>query len=218
MLRYWMTLACSLAALALVAVGCNESPTEIDEVLPGPLAPTRGAVVTQQSPITAFGGCIECAIDEGSATLTRDAAGLWLSGNSPDLVDGFAYTVWAAIFDNPSGCDGDCMADDFDNPSARATLSNFGGFVADDSGDFEVHLMRHDDTRQTLDGVGRSGVENPYRAEVHIILRSHGVAEEDPDDLEKQISEGPAFCNLPGIGCDNEGLSIFLPPGPPGQG
>lgn len=202
------------AVLCAVALGAcsEESPFSADERATSPLAPARGAVVTQTEPITEiFPGS---PIDEGTATLTRDAAGIWLAGNSPDLVDGDAYTVWGVIFDNPSGCVGGCGGDDLNRPSAQATVSNVGGFVADASGDFEIHLARHDASRQTLVGVGRSGINNPYQAEIHFIFRTHGTAETDPDNLAAQTSLVGAFCNP----CQDQGLSIFLPPGAPGQG
>lgn len=172
-----------------------------------------GAAVTQTASIVEdFPGS---PINEGTATLIRTAQGIWLSGNSPDLVAGNAYTVWGAIFDNPSGCVDGCGPDDLTRQSAQARLSNVGGFVADATGDFEVHLARHDESRQTLAGAGRSGIDNPYRAEIHFIIRTHGTAETNPSNLAAQTSLLNAFCNPT---CQSQGLSVFLPPGAPGQG
>ncbi len=108
-----------------------------------------------------------------------------------------------------------CGADDLNRPSAQATLSNVGGFVADASGDFEVHLARHDASRQTLRGVGRSGIDNPYQAEIHFIIRTHGTAQTDPNNLAEQMNTLNGFCSPT---CLSLGLSVFLPPGAPGQG
>ncbi len=202
-----------LGAVALGACGEESLFSPADELATSALGFAAGAEVTQTASIMEdFPGS---PINEGTATLIRDAAGIWLSGNSPDFVDGDAYTIWGAIFDNPNGCVDGCGADDLNRPSAQATLSNVGGFVADATGDFAIHLARHDASRQTLDGIGRSGIDNPFQAEIHFIFRSHGTAETDPDNLAEQTSTVGAFCNP---ACQSQGLSIFLPPGAPGQG
>ena len=209
----------ALATLVLPLMACGETTVGLDEVEGlTPAFAVGGAALTQGTDIVPFGSGV---ITSGTATLTRNADGLWLTGHSDDLVDGDAYTIWAAIFDNPMGCEGGpgaCGLADLGRTQAQATISNFGGFVVDASKDFESHLTRHDGSRQTLGGAGRSGIDNTYRAEVHLIFRSHGVAETDPDDLADQTSMVGAFCNLPDVGCDDQGLAVFLPPGAPGQG
>lgn len=62
-----------------------------------------------------------------------------------------------------------------------------------------------------------SGVDNPYRAVVHVIIRSHGVAEADPADLAVQTSTFGGFCNLPGVVCANVGVAVLPDPPPPGK-
>lgn len=213
------------AALATVlAFGCTDQPlptASSDSPVVGAAFSASGkggAVVTQTVDILDTG---PGAITSGTATLTRNAKGLWLTGQSDDLVVGDAYTVWAAIFDNPNGCaggSGACGGGDFGVREAQATLSVFGGFVVGAAKDFAIHLSRHDASRQTLVGLGRSGIDNTYRAEVHAIFRSHGVAETDPGDLADQTSMVGAFCNLPVVGCEDQGVAMFSPPGPPGQG
>ena len=216
------SLAATLATV--LAFGCTDQPlptaSSDSPVVGAGFSASRkgGAVVTQTADIVDLGPGI---ITSGRATLTRNAKGLWLTGQSDGLVEGDAYTVWAAIFDNANGCGGGpggCGGGDFGVRQAQATISNFGGFVVDADKDFEIHLSRHDASRQTLGGLGRSGINNTYRAEVHFIFRSHGLAETDPGDLADQTSMVAAFCNLPVVGCDDQGLAIFLPPGPPGQG
>jgi hypothetical protein len=174
--------------------------------------------VAQEGVIVPFGTAV---ISSGTFTLTRNAKGLTLTGHSDDLVDGDAYTIWAAIFDNPNGCvggPGGCGGGDFGVRQAQATISNFGGFVADGNDIGMIHLSRHDASRQTLDGLGRSGIDNPLRAEVHLIFRSHGLAETNAGDLADQTSQVAAFCNLPAVGCEDHAAVLFFPPGPPGQG
>ncbi|MGH7557500.1 MAG: hypothetical protein ACREMD_06935 [Gemmatimonadota bacterium] len=63
-----------------------------------------------------------------------------------------------------------------------------------------------------------SGVDNTYRAEVHLVLRDHGVAETDPADLAVQTSTFADFCNLPDPpvvgGCKNVAAAVFDRPDP----
>ncbi len=209
-----------LIAFGLPLAGCDGSS------LASPVAPDTptlsanagGAVVTQNANIgpapMPFTGSFS-----GSATLVRNARGLWLSGQSDDFEEGAAYTIWSAIFENPGACEDNCNPPDLQVPEVQGAQSNFGGFVAGPDGTFEVHLARHDDSRETLQGVGRSGIDNPYQAEIHFIFRSHGPAETDADLLAAQISTLAASCNRnPGPGCQNQGLVIFGSPGAPGQG
>ena len=209
----------ALATLVLPLMACGETTVGLDEVEGlTPAFAVGGAALTQVTDIVPFDSEV---IFSGTATLTRNADGLWLTGHSDDLVEGDAYTIWAAIFDNPMGCEGGpgtCGFTDLGRRQAQATISNFGGFVVGVSKNFESHLTRHDGSRETLGGAGRSGIDNPYRAEVHLIFRSHGVAETDPDDLADQTSLVGAFCNLSGMTCEDQGLAVFLPPGAPGQG
>lgn len=204
--------------LGIFAMGCDAgvlAPSSTDTQDLSLNLANGGATVTQDAPIVGFTGQVALS---GTATLTRDSKGLWLSGNSPELVDGHAFTVWAAVFENSNACATTCGAGDLGTRSAQATISNFGGFVADASGDFEIHLSRHDASRQNLGGAGRPGVQNTYSAEIHFIVRSHGEAETDAGDLAAQTSEVAAFCNLPAVGCEDQGLIVYLPPGAPGQG
>jgi len=214
----------SLAVLALAAftLGCSDqssptAPGDLSGIVAGEssAASNGGADVDQDGLIVPAGTAV---INSGTFTLTRSAEGLWLTAHSEDFVVGDAYTIWAAIFDNPHGCvggPGGCNGGDFGVRQAQATISNFGGFVVDGSKDIAVHLGRHDASRQTLGGLGRSGIDNPLRAEVHLIFQSHGLAQEDPDDLAEQTSMVGAQCNPT---CEDQAAVLFFPPGPPGKG
>lgn len=167
---------------------------------------------------------------QGDATLFRAADGVTLRAAMSGLEDGHAFTLWFVVFDNPAGCVGGCGADDVSRASARATVVNGGGDVAvNDAAGVAVlrgELARHNaEGAQVLAGDAKA-LDNPYRAEIHVIVRSHGPAEADPGDLALQTSQVLAFCNLPPApdqsppmsGCQDQGLIVFLPPeGPPGR-
>jgi hypothetical protein len=161
----------------------------------------------------------------GSASLTRSSLGLWIDLEVEGLTEGYAYSVWWAIFDNPQGCDANgCDAFDLRNiRQAQGSLVNGGGFVGTTGAVFhQSHLTRHDPEGKSVEAGDPSGVDNPYKAEVHVVIRSHGPAESDPDDLATQTGTFGVFCNLPDPpvagGCENVGASMFMPPQAPGQG
>ena len=154
----------------------------------------------------------------GQSTLTRTSDGVWLDIAADGLTAGNAYTIWAVVFDNSLGCGNNgCGVEDLGTRQAQVTLVNAGGFVAGASSwAASGHLDRHDvGGKQLLRGDAK-GVDNTYRAEIHFIIRSHGVAETDPANLAAQTSQVGAFCNLPVTGCEDQGVSVFAPPGAPG--
>lgn len=207
-----------LSTVGFLVVGCGPNTFAPDAAIEGMSASnSRAPVVTQTVPI----------IDEfgtgagvtGEATMTRTSEGIRIDGLAVGLVVGDAYTLWIAIFENSHGCgEPGCGLSDLGKQSTQATIMNFGGFVADETGAFEAYLDRHDPGgHQILGGTGRPGVDNTYLSELHVILRSHGLAEEDRDDLADQLSMVNAFCNLPVEGgCEDPGVMIFNPAVPPG--
>ncbi|MGH7502283.1 MAG: hypothetical protein ACREL7_11055 [Longimicrobiales bacterium] len=155
----------------------------------------------------------------GQVTLTRSTQGLWADLAVDGLLPGYAYSVWWAIFNNPQGCDGPCTSFDLRNiVQAQGSLVNGGGFVGTGATVVHTtHLARHDPEGNSVEAGDPRGIRNPYGAEVHLVIRSHGPAEADPDDLLAQISTFAQFCNLPNVGCQNVGASPFAPPGSPGR-
>lgn len=206
-----------LAAAAILAVAACETQ---DPVAPAPSLNAAPMVVSTAPIFDAFGTGSDIS---GEATLTRSKDGLWLAIAAEGLVEGHAYTLWWVIFDNPAGCkDGGCGLDDLDRTSARVTLVNGDGFVAGGGVDeFQTHLDRHDvGGREVLLG-DPSGVDNPYKAEVHVVVRSHGEGEANPADLAVQTSTFGGFCNLPvpptEDGCLDVGAAVFPAAPRPGK-
>ena len=157
----------------------------------------------------------------GTATLTRTKDGLWVEINATGVVAGHAYTFWFVVFDNSKGCgEAGCGLPDLFTRQAQVTLANAGGEVAAGATHtFSAHMDRHDlGGSQLLLGDGK-GVDNTYKSELHVILRSHGVEEEDAGDLADQLSMVDAFCNLPDVDfpCSDDGVMIFPPVGAPGR-
>ncbi len=210
-----------LLALPLLALGCGSPADAPDAATDVALTAAYDApVVVQVAPVfDEFGTGAGVA---GTATLTRTKDALWVDIDATGVVAGHAYTLWFVVFDNPRGCGKDgCGLPDLGSPQARVTLVNAGGAVATGAAhSFLGYLDRHDiGDRQLLLG-DRHGVDNTYKSELHVILRSHGAAEVDAANLAAQLSEVGAFCNLPSPptpdGCSDDGVMIFGPGGPPG--
>ncbi len=101
----------------------------------------------------------------GTSLLRRSESGIRARLTTGGLTAGDAYTVWAVVFNNPSGCDDECDGADLSNPAAEAvSLLGAGGVARADHGTFVVRI--------------RAGAEvsNPAGAEVHLIVRTHGPA------------------------------------------
>lgn len=182
------------------------------------LASAAAPTVVTDLPIDALGG----SAVSGSASLTRSSQGLRIDLEVEGLTEGYAYSIWWAIFDNPQGCDANgCDSFDLRNiRQAQGSLVNGGGFVGTTGAVFHQSLLsRHDPEGKSVEAGDPSGVDNPYKAEVHVIIRSHGPAESDPADLAMQTGTFGVFCNLPVTGgCQNIGATLFMRPQAPGQG
>lgn len=185
---------------------------------PGAVSPAGAPVIVQVSTIGEFPGSGSGI--SGEATLTRTKDGVSVDQTFHGLTIGNAYTIWWVIFDNPQGCAAEeCVPSDLGRGQAQGTLVNGGGFVADNATESNSsQLARHDvEGRQVWVG-DPSGIDNPYRAQVHLVLRNHGVAESVPSDLAAQTSTFADFCNLLVIGCQNITAAVFDRPDAPGQG
>lgn len=86
-------------------------------------------VVMTTAPVSEFPGSNSGV--SGTATLTRRSNEVSVSGSANGLTNGYAYTIWFVIFDNPRGCSADgCGEDDLFTRQAQVTVVNGGGFVA----------------------------------------------------------------------------------------
>jgi hypothetical protein len=211
-----LPLACLAAVVQLVGCGATDSVAPTDSAAPS-LATGASPVIAATLPVFEYPGSNSGA--SGEATLTRSADGLWADQDFAGLTPGYAYTIWIVVFDNPLGCAAStCAPSDLARPQAQGSLVNGGGFVAEGTTQsYSSHLARHDVEGQSVQMGDPSGVDNPYGAQVHLVLRSHGEAEADAADQAIQTSTFNGFCNLAG-GCQNVAAVIFGSPHAPGQG
>lgn len=228
------SISTTVLLVAALAVGCGDqssptSPVSGDATplvgLGGPNATGTVSEITLMSIPTAGVDGIGGNGDEG--TLTRTAQAVEFEVDATNLVPGHAYTAWWIVFDKPQFCDGECGPpgpDDMANPKTRGSVFNGGGAVADESGEatFSNRLLRHE-TRPA--GVGDGSVDNTLKAALHVVFKSHGIAETDPTELDIQLTTGGGHCNLPQPvppelpdptqgppGCKDVGVLVFPTP------
>ncbi len=141
----------------------------------------------------------------GASILTRALNWVTVSAHTTGLDADAAYTIWWVIFNRPQHCVDGCGMDDFANASVRASVLWATGFVTAEDGTANVGttLPRGQAPGQVLFG---PGLLYPSSAEIHIVVRSHGLA--FPGEVDQQISNFMGFCNP---ACVDRQASIHLP-------
>jgi hypothetical protein len=129
-----------------------------------------------------------------SSTHVRTSNGIGISLQTSNLPAGHAVTLWALIFNNPSACgSGGCdeSRGDLNIPEVMGSVQHVAGHVVETRGTFAGHLTLGD-AAHTARG---PGLLNPFGAEIHLIVRDHGLA--DPAILTDQFNnDSPRFCNV----------------------
>jgi hypothetical protein len=150
----------------------------------------------------------------GGATLYRSSQGLEMRVATSGLDMNSSYTVWWVIFNNPSACVGGCGADDLPenggNPAVHASVLYAAGFVTglSDTGNVTAHLEAGAPAAG-VDVESGNGLEpgNGFRAEVHLVVRSHGLTSLGAADGQ-QIGTFNGGCNPT---CANKQAARFQP-------
>lgn len=142
--------------------------------------------------------------NRATATLIRRSDGVSFRFQTEDLLPGHAYTLWVVVVNNPDACSAaPCPPPQIIlNPATNGTVTyGAGGLVgASGQGTFAGSIAAGPLTDGWLAG---RGLEDPFGAEIHLVLNDHGVAM-------------PAY--LPGMiqtyraGCTDASLVPFFPP------
>lgn len=162
------------------------------------------------------------------ATLKRGNDYIQFNIHTTGLPPG-AYTVWYVIFNNPGECNGPgdlggaCAEPDLFLSSTAVVWATGKVVKANGVGNFSDRIYVGEQRSETilLGGDLTAPLANPKGCEVHLIIKYHGAASDDPDILYAQLSTllgncgpgdgsnsfdaGPAF----GIQCFDPQLSIF---------
>jgi hypothetical protein len=156
------------------------------------LALAPGLLAAEPARFTLLG--TDHSVPGSSVTLERDSDAVFFDGRARGLEPGFAYTIWAVVFNDPAACSAGCEGGDLGEPSASILWSGFGG-VANPAGklDFAIVLVEGSPPGQVLFGPGLTDAD---QAEIHLIVRSHGPASDDPAVLEAQLSSVGGGCDI----------------------
>ena len=122
-------------------------------------------------------------VRQGAAWLVRSKNGLKgrMMTNVPTAGD--PYTLWVAVFTNPSKCaTSPCTPADSTNPEVKASVFNGSGAISSDNGkgggvvniDFSTLAGRLPNGLFVLEGNKNGALRNKvYSAEVHVVIHQH---------------------------------------------
>jgi hypothetical protein len=159
----------------------------------------------------------------GASVLTRYNTFVEGTISATGLASSGAYSWWWVVFNRPEFCVGGCGLDDLPvgatpvsngDPRVRASLLWGGGFVANGAGASEVaaHLDRGKPPGEVRFG---PGLQSPRKAEIHIVLRSHGPAV--AGEVAEQIGSFNGGCTVEEIAammCPNANVQFAAHPAP----
>jgi hypothetical protein len=181
-----------------------------------PVAPASGERATPglrrvsvQPIMTTMGGVVV----PGGSILVRTKDGVFATVHAAGLVEGVAYTAWFVFFQKPEHCATDpCTAADVTNPDVETSLHNIGGRVigADGAATFGGFRAVGDATSPGgPPGTPNMGLVEPFKAEIHLVVRTHGPASGDPAVLQAQLNMFNGGC--PPNTCGNVQVSVHQP-------
>ena len=170
------------------------------------------------------------AVDGATATLIRMDHGLSATFDTIEMTPGDAVTMWWVIFDNPANCsDGACGENDIfliDNAgefitnadgsppmnmagieAAVITAGRADGHVidADGAGKFHSQLAVGDNSRSLFG----PGLQDTTKAEIHLVLRSHGQAKAGSTDEMIYSYNGGCEGDFPNPPCVEFQAAVF---------
>lgn len=152
---------------------------------------------------------------DATSVLFRTKTGVGFTLNTRSLAPNAPYTAWWVVFNRPRAClvPFECGSADLSNPDVKPGVFYASGRVADAQG--QGSFAAEIGYGELPEGDGQ--IPNPARAnpikpwaEIHIVLRSHGPALEDPEDLEAQLSQFNGGC--PPNACANAQASVHPSP------
>ena len=117
-----------------------------------------------------------------------------------------AYTCWWVVFNNPDGCTtpnaagGKCGEPDLLNPDAQLSMFYMkgGNKIVTQQGGLYVRSIVEvgGDTGETgTQNILGNGLHFPQDAEIHLVIKYHGPASDDPEVLYEQTHSLLGSCN-----------------------
>ncbi len=153
----------------------------------------------------------------GATTLIRDyrnrvvTADVTTGALEPD----FAYSMWWVVFNNPEYCATPwaCTGGDLEinggDLRVKASVFYAGGMLADGTGSTNTQIkLLPGRTKRELFAMSKDyGLKNFRKAEIHLVIRSHGLAG-IAGPVSQQIGTANEAC--PESGCANVFASVHL--------
>jgi len=127
--------------------------------------------------------------------LVRTEEGVGATLHAFGLVPGNVYTLWWAIFNNPKKCATPlCSPADFPNPDAQGVLLSGTGQIAGEDGTADFGTFRAVGDPSGKEEGTAEALEKPFKAQIHLAVRSHGPASADPAVLHQQLTTFNGGC------------------------
>ena len=152
---------------------------------------------------------------DGTSVLVRTRTGVGFTFDTTALVPDAPYTAWWVVFNRPRACYTPyaCGSDDLGNAAAEVGVFFAAGRTTDAHGQASFAAqVDYGELPQGEDQVPNPARANPVRpgAEIHIVLRDHGPALDDPEALEAQLTRFNGGC--PPNACANVQASVHRSP------
>lgn len=172
------------------------------------------------SPVHVFTPTGDGALIHGAGSqLVRAKDGVFMTFHTQGLIPGTVATAWWVFFNDPKQCaTSPCrVADLLTNPASQPSLLYAAGRVVGPDGALDIGAFRAVGDTSGAESVpvppfpaDNPGLLDPKRAEVHIVIRTHGPALlGDPLTLEQQLTTFNGGC--PPNTCSNLQVSIHQP-------
>jgi hypothetical protein len=178
--------------------GCNPECKNVQGAIHEP--PNPDVTVKPVFRLIETGDMVGDDIQGTWSRITRDDERVIARVDTAELEPG-AYTLWWVIFNHPEFCAGECRADDLRDPAVGALATYAAGAVVGEDGKatFMAELAEGDISGvptefASLPGASM-GLMDARQAAVHLIVRSHGAASDDPVVLQSQITTLNGGCN-----------------------
>jgi hypothetical protein len=149
---------------------------------------------TSIQPLVVYG--VGSVVPGTGSILVRTKEGVGATLHTFGLVPGNAYTLWVGVFNNPTECaTTPCSAADLPNPDVQAVVFWGSGQIAGEDGTVDLGAFRAVGDTSGSAGLGTAtALEKPFKAQIHLAVRSHGPASADPAVLQQQLSTFNGGC------------------------
>ena len=116
---------------------------------------------------------------KGRSLLVRDYGGVMMSLRTSDIERRSTVTIWWVVFNYPENCaTTPCSANDLANPATGFdVLGAADGGVIRSKRPSYIGVLRANDTSGSINpllGAEPIGLLDPFEAEIHLVVRSHG--------------------------------------------